>query len=414
MVVGGTALFGGGRGGAAQSKALVEFRAGKMTTATGSNLVSPDRRKGLIQIEQGDDQLMHFKWKDRGTGVVEDDLIIFPDDIEFVRVKQCTTGRVFVLKFKSSSRRMFFWMQEPKEDKDEEYCKKVNDCLNKPPGADGPSSGGLGSSGRGGLAAALGGGGPVDLSSLGDVGLQSLLGNMSQQQLEQLFGGVARSELANSSFLGSRSVNSSSSTTTRERSENSPTVAAPVPATTAEEPTTPSSRPKASSSSDTATGASSGNVPIQLMDLQSVLSGIKVPSSGKEPSIDLSSGITGEVIKPLLNNPEFVQKMKDLLPQSEGSTDASNEISSTISSPQFKQALQLFSSGLQSGQLGPLINEFGLGDAAVAAASAGNMEAFIKAVHDSKAEKKEGQSSDKPSEADAKEKKDKDDDFPLD
>ena len=35
MVVGGTALFGGGRGGAAPSKALVEFRAGKMTTATG-------------------------------------------------------------------------------------------------------------------------------------------------------------------------------------------------------------------------------------------------------------------------------------------------------------------------------------------------------------------------------------------
>merc|ERR1719370_1758407 len=97
--------------------------------------------------------------------------------------------------------------------------------------------------------------------------------------------------------------------------------------------------------------------------------------------------------------------MKDLLPQSEGSTDASNEISSTISSPQFKQALQLFSSGLQSGQLGPLINEFGLGDAAVAAATAGNMESFIKAVQDSK---KEGQSSDASAEGDANPKKDED------
>lgn len=37
MVVGGTALFGGGRGGAAQSKALVEFRAGKMTTQAGKH-----------------------------------------------------------------------------------------------------------------------------------------------------------------------------------------------------------------------------------------------------------------------------------------------------------------------------------------------------------------------------------------
>jgi len=411
MVVGGTALFGGGRGGATQSKALVEFRAGKMTTATGSNLVSPDRRKGLIQVEQGEDQLMHFKWKDRGTGVVEDDLIIFPDDIEFVRVKQCTTGRVFVLKFKSSSRRMFFWMQEPKEDKDEEYCKKVNDCLNKPPGADGGSSaGGLGSGGRGGLSAALGGSGSVDLRDLGDGELQSLLGNMSQQQLVQLFSGAGLGGLANSGLLSNRSGNSTSSPSSRERGGSSSTAPEPAAATSTEESTTPSSRPNAPSSE--AASAAAGNVPIQLMDLQSVLSGIKVPSS-KEPSVDLSSGITGEVIKPLLNNPEFVKKMKDLLPPSEEASDTASEISSTVSSPQFKQALQLFSSGLQSGQLGPLINEFGLGDAAVAAASSGNMEAFIKAVNDSKSNKKD-QSPEKSTEGDPKEKKGKDDDFALD
>ena len=43
--------------------------------------------------------------------------VIFPDDIEFRKVKACTTGRVFILKFKSSSRKMFFWMQEPKAEK---------------------------------------------------------------------------------------------------------------------------------------------------------------------------------------------------------------------------------------------------------------------------------------------------------
>ena len=55
----------------------------------------------------------------------QDDLIIFPDDVEFKAVPACTTGRVFVLKFKTSNKRMFFWMQEPKADKDEELCKKV-------------------------------------------------------------------------------------------------------------------------------------------------------------------------------------------------------------------------------------------------------------------------------------------------
>jgi len=39
------------------------------------------------------------------------DLIIFPDDCEFKKVSQCTTGRVFVLKFKAGSKRLFFWMQ---------------------------------------------------------------------------------------------------------------------------------------------------------------------------------------------------------------------------------------------------------------------------------------------------------------
>ena len=39
------------------------------------------------------------------------DLIIFPDDVEYKRVPQCTTGRVYILKFKSSSRKFFFWMQ---------------------------------------------------------------------------------------------------------------------------------------------------------------------------------------------------------------------------------------------------------------------------------------------------------------
>ena len=38
-------------------------------------------------------------------------------------------GRVYILKWRSNSKKIFFWMQEPKEDKDEEFCKKINDLV---------------------------------------------------------------------------------------------------------------------------------------------------------------------------------------------------------------------------------------------------------------------------------------------
>lgn len=41
--------------------------------------VSPDKRKGLVYIYQSEDSLMHFCWKDRGAGTVED--VSFVDGI---------------------------------------------------------------------------------------------------------------------------------------------------------------------------------------------------------------------------------------------------------------------------------------------------------------------------------------------
>ena len=59
------------------SKNLVEFRAGKMTMR--GNMVHPDKRKGLVYIHQSSDSLIHFCWKDRQSGNVEDVcLILFP------------------------------------------------------------------------------------------------------------------------------------------------------------------------------------------------------------------------------------------------------------------------------------------------------------------------------------------------
>merc|ERR1712130_594102 len=82
---------------------------------------------------------------------------------------------------KTSNKRMFFWMQEPKADKDEELCKKVNENLNNPPAPGSARAGGGSGAGLpGGLPAGL------DFNNLGDSELQNLLNNMSQQQLMQL------------------------------------------------------------------------------------------------------------------------------------------------------------------------------------------------------------------------------------
>ena len=64
-----SALFGTG-GGVRGVKNLVEFKAGKMNLK--DKMVVPDKRKGLVYVYQSDDSLMHFCWKDRTSGIVED------------------------------------------------------------------------------------------------------------------------------------------------------------------------------------------------------------------------------------------------------------------------------------------------------------------------------------------------------
>jgi hypothetical protein len=89
--------------------------------------VTPDTRRGLLYLDQQDDGLLHLYWKDRKTSATEDDLIIFPDEAELVPIPN---KRVFVLKFKSSSQRLFYWIQEVSADKDEETMKKFNKIMN--------------------------------------------------------------------------------------------------------------------------------------------------------------------------------------------------------------------------------------------------------------------------------------------
>ncbi|CAL8319494.1 unnamed protein product [Merluccius merluccius] len=412
-------LVSGSRG--ASSKYLVEFRAGKMTMK--GSTVTPDKRKGQVYIQQTDDSLIHFCWKDRTTGNVDDDLIIFPDDCEFKRVTQCTTGRVYVLKFKAGSKRLFFWIQEPKCDKDEEHCRKVNEYLNNP-----PMPGALGGGGSGGH----------DLSALGgEGGLQSLLGNMSHTQLMQLIGptglgglgglgalagpglasllGSSASAASNSSTSPSSAVTPTSTSTAAAAAAGATRLgASQVPSTpvnpsaasaaspTESGPTTPAGPPLAAAGA-VAAAAASPTQPIQLSDLQSILATMNVPAGGQ--GVDLASVLTPEIMAPILANAEVQQRLMPYLPSGESLPQGTEELHHTISSPQFQQAMSMFSSALASGQLGPLMNQFGLPAEAVDAANKGDVEAFAKAME---TENKSNQ------DEDAKDKKDDDEDMSLD
>ncbi|XP_041974963.1 proteasomal ubiquitin receptor ADRM1 isoform X2 [Aricia agestis] len=393
-----TALFGNtsGLGGSSGgNKHLVEFRAGRMTLK--GRMVYPDKRKGLLYVYQGEDSLMHFCWKDRTTGEVEDDLLIFPDDCEFVRVSECTTGRVYVLKFKSFTKKYFFWMQEPKTDKDDDYCRRINEALNNP-----PSSGG-----RGG-----GSGGTQD----GE--LQNLLNNMSQQQLMQLFGGVGQIG-GLSSLLGTMGNNSSSGTsasrpsagsgsssrggsaprTTEAAATRTPSRARDVPAPTATPP-------------NTATAAQPGGGQIFLSDLQRYFSGLGTAPEGEGASegarVELGAALSAPEVVTTATTPANSQRLSPHLPPT------TDDVRTTLLSPQFAQAANQFSSALTSGQMGPVMSQFGLPTEVTSAANSGNMQAFFKALEStSTSEGNKSQEDDKKKEKPKDDKKDKKDDDPM-
>jgi len=397
------ALF-GGPSGRSQSKNLVEFRAGKMTLK--GRMVYPDKRKGTVYVYQSDDSLMHFCWRERSKSTAEDDLIIFPDDVEYKAVPQCTTGRVFLLKFKSNNRKLFFWMQEPKAEKDDELWRKLNDYFNNPPAPGSSRSAGSLSGLQAELAAGLG----------SDSDLQSLIRNMDQNQLMHLLGGMG-SMGGLSSLMGGRSSSTLSDSAPPSRVQSSPGSRTAATASEAVRPQTASTTGTTSAAQVAPTGASTAAVAdpspatvppaaaaaaaaaavsppvsqrIQLSDLQNILSDLAVETESEGAAeADLSLVLTREAMVPVLANAEVQQRLIPLLPEAAELPKTEAELRATMNSPQFQQAVQSFGSALASGQLGPLMRQFGLSDDTItAAAASGNVLAFAKAMQEALAKKK--------------------------
>jgi len=109
---------------------LLEFKAGRMIK--NGNTVTADTRKGLIQI-LSDGALTHFTWKTRDIDAKNEvDRALIKNEVSFKKSSQAAS-RVYILHF-TTDEKLYFWMQEPSTDKDEEYCTLINELINEAEG----------------------------------------------------------------------------------------------------------------------------------------------------------------------------------------------------------------------------------------------------------------------------------------
>ncbi|KAJ5247178.1 hypothetical protein N7468_002161 [Penicillium chermesinum] len=97
---------------------IITFKAGicDLDTSVDPPAVKPKPTPGYIYL-YSEDELVHFCWRPRSSPLDEPelDLVMIPTDGSFTPYpssgKSVTNGRVFVLKFSSSSQRHLFWLQ---------------------------------------------------------------------------------------------------------------------------------------------------------------------------------------------------------------------------------------------------------------------------------------------------------------
>ncbi|KAI0432975.1 proteasome complex subunit Rpn13 ubiquitin receptor-domain-containing protein [Xylaria sp. FL1042] len=125
---------------------VITFKAGRCQLDTTSKpyKVSPLPDPGFIYLYYEDD-LIHFCWRERSAQLHEPeiDLVMVPGDGHFVPYEApngrepYTDGRIFVLKFDSSSTRYVFWLQSkaqgPRGNRDPSYLsprdRKIGDIV---------------------------------------------------------------------------------------------------------------------------------------------------------------------------------------------------------------------------------------------------------------------------------------------
>ncbi|GAO52187.1 hypothetical protein G7K_6270-t1 [Saitoella complicata NRRL Y-17804] len=321
-----------------RSHGLVEFKAGKLNRDGHTKLVKPDPRKGLFYMDVEDD-LLHLYWKPRNASEPEDDLIIFPEDAEFERVSQCTTGRVYALKFRSSSAIHFFWMQSKDESDDERLCNRVNALIADPTSQEHDIEEDEDDEDE------------ANARRLLEDQLRSLGADSQNGILQQLLGGVGGGPQDSPLMARSRRGGPGYSSLSQLDPD---AIGVPPPAMGTTGP---------SDSSDARlrpTGAGEAASGDNFANFRNILSNIRVPREVDPIDEELTDVLSPPTLAPLLADPETRASLFPHLPQT-GSFDTSEEsIREVIASPPFQQSLRSLSRALRTGQMTPLLRNLGL------------------------------------------------------
>ncbi len=79
----------------------------------------------MVKLVKGADNIIHFQWMERDSGKVVDDIMLFCNEADWVKVDSGNSeDRVYLLQMKGSDRRFFYWMQDKSKGKDEENARE--------------------------------------------------------------------------------------------------------------------------------------------------------------------------------------------------------------------------------------------------------------------------------------------------
>lgn len=361
--------------GAAAPNYLAEIKCGRMKFNKDSKMVTPEDQKGLLYVEKNaEDGMLHLCWKlrEKNSSTKLEDWLVFDGDVKVKLITQLPDRRVFFIKFNATNDRTFFWIQHTKKEKDIGEVEKLDMALNNTAELEKLNREKEKEAGKSG-ASEKGAAGGLDLGqAIPGIPkeIQAMLANdpssagMIQQLLQtpgalEAMGGLSgASSGGRSSKTGGKSTRGASSIL----------------------------------KNNSAKGGKKGNVQIQgtsgakggttLADLEKALAAAQQASDDARERFNLVKALGKDSLTDSLAKEETQNRLKKHMPETDKiPIDKSKAgIASTLSTPQYQQAVSAFQEALESRQLGQVLSQFDLPASAVKACDTGDAKQFAEAL----------------------------------